>query len=105
MSLCHTLYESTCLRHMQFVPLSRLSRRSLAAMSMRSCRSAHSVLSLDSSVLSDVWKEEVAEVEMLLESYFMHVDNVYNRLKVGATVRWCTACRAGLLLLRRSCRS
>lgn len=24
-------------------------------------------------------EEEIAEVEMLLEAYFMHVDNTYNR--------------------------
>lgn len=28
-------------------------------------------------------REEVAQVEMLLEAYFMHIDNVYNRLTVG----------------------
>jgi magnesium transporter len=28
-----------------------------------------------------VQEEEVAEVEMLLEAYFMHVDNTYNRLQ------------------------
>lgn len=26
-------------------------------------------------------EEEIAEVEMLLEAYFMHVDNTYNRLQ------------------------
>jgi hypothetical protein len=34
-----------------------------------------------------VWREEVQEVEMLLESYFMHIDNIYNRLKV--CIGWC----------------
>ncbi len=38
-------------------------------------------MSTDSSVL----ESEVAEVEMLLEAYFMHFDNTYNRL----TVRVC----------------
>jgi magnesium transporter len=28
-----------------------------------------------------VQEEEIAEVEMLLEAYFMHVDNTYNRLQ------------------------
>jgi magnesium transporter len=28
-----------------------------------------------------VEEEEIAEVEMLLEAYFMHVDNTFNRLQ------------------------
>ncbi|KAL6750880.1 hypothetical protein V8C86DRAFT_3142979 [Haematococcus lacustris] len=63
----------------ELVPLGRLSRRSLV--SMRSNRSGGSGLSLDSSALSDVFHEEVAVVEMLLEAYFMHIDFVHNRLK------------------------
>lgn len=38
-------------------------------------------------------EEEIAEVEMLLEAYFMHVDNTYNRWDwVGGNI--------GLLVLR-----
>jgi hypothetical protein len=29
--------------------------------------------------VSSIEEEEIAEVEMLLEAYFMHVDNTYNR--------------------------
>lgn len=39
-------------------------------------RSSHS--SGSSSELDD---EEIAEVEMLLEAYFMHIDNTWNRLQ------------------------
>jgi hypothetical protein len=56
-----------------------------------SMRSGRTLSSLDSSILSDVWREEVQEVEMLLESYFMHIDNIYNRLKVrvdGMGMMW-----------------
>lgn len=37
--------------------------------------------SSSSSSNSSVEEEEIAEVEMLLEAYFMHVDNTYNRLQ------------------------
>uniref|UniRef100_A0A7S0NAT3 Magnesium transporter n=1 Tax=Chlamydomonas leiostraca TaxID=1034604 RepID=A0A7S0NAT3_9CHLO len=56
----------------EWTPLSRLSRRS-----MTSWRSGTSATSSHSSIMN----EEIAEVEMLLEAYFMHIDNVYNRLK------------------------
>jgi magnesium transporter len=39
--------------------------------------------SRSSSSSSDSDDEEVAEVEVLLEVYFMHIDNTFNRLQVG----------------------
>jgi hypothetical protein len=39
--------------------------------------SERSIASTNSSLV----ESEVAEVEMLLETYFMHYDNTYNRLK------------------------
>lgn len=36
-----------------------------------------------------VFDMEVAEVEMLMTSYFLHLDNVYNRLKVCTQMQLC----------------
>lgn len=42
-------------------------------------RSAPSSVSVDSSIVDN----EVADVEMLLEAYYMHIDAAFNRLQVS----------------------
>ena len=46
-------------------------------------RSAPSSVSVDSTIVDN----EVADVEMLLEAYYMHIDSAFNRLQVREGLR------------------
>jgi len=51
--------------------------------------SAPSSVSVDSSIVDN----EVADVEMLLEAYYMHIDAAFNRLQVlGGVWGWEIGC-------------